>query len=118
MVLYCCGKSLASKFKLLTVMIATTTKKKKRKRKKKRFYGYCTNWNLFFNIAEWHRSQAAQAYSTYCEAGFVHDFYYLFIFLFYFGEIVHEILDIKNMTHMHFGWDHNQDVAILAFLKH
>ena len=35
MVLYCCGKSLASKFKLLTVMIATTTKKKKRKRKKK-----------------------------------------------------------------------------------
>ena len=46
------------------------------------------------------------------EAGFVHDFF------FFFGEIVHEILDIKNMTHIYFSWDHNQDVAILAFLKH
>ena len=44
------------------------------------------------------------------EAGFVHDF-------FFFGEIVHEILDIKNMAHIYFSWDHNQDVAILAFLR-
>ena len=35
MVLYCCGKSLASKFKLLTVMIAITKKRKKKKKKKK-----------------------------------------------------------------------------------
>ena len=44
------------------------------------------------------------------EAGFVHDFF--------FGEIFHEILDIKNMTHIYFSCDQNQDVAILAFLKH
>ena len=36
MVLYCCGKSLASKFKLLTVMIAITKKRKKKKKKKKK----------------------------------------------------------------------------------
>ena len=41
------------------------------------------------------------------------------IFFFFFGgEIVHEILDIKNMTRIYFSWDQNQDVAILAFLKH
>ena len=45
------------------------------------------------------------------EAGFVHDFF------FFFGEIVHEILDIKNMAHIYFSWDHNQDVAILACLR-
>ena len=44
------------------------------------------------------------------EAGFVHDFFFL-------GEIVREILDIKNMAHIYFSWDHNQDVAILAFLR-
>ena len=43
MVLYCCGKSLASKFKLLTVMIAITKKRKKKEKEKKKFYGYCTN---------------------------------------------------------------------------
>ena len=42
----------------------------------------------------------------------------LFMNFFFLGEIVHEILDIKNMTHIYFSWDHNQDVAILAFLKH
>ena len=41
-----------------------------------------------------------------------------FFFFFFGGEIVHEILDIKNMDHIYFSWDHNQDVAILAFLKH
>ena len=40
------------------------------------------------------------------------------IFFFFFGEIVHEILDVKNMTHIYFGWDHNQDVTILTFLKY
>ena len=40
------------------------------------------------------------------------------IFFFFLGEIVHEILDIKNMTRIYFSWDQNQDVAILAFLKH
>ena len=43
---------------------------------------------------------------------------FFMIFFFFFGEIVHEILDIKNMTHIYFSWDQNQDVAILAFLKH
>ena len=42
----------------------------------------------------------------------------LIVHEFFFGEIVHEVLDIKNVTHIYFGWDHNQDVAILAFLKH
>ena len=39
-------------------------------------------------------------------------------FFFFLGEIVHEILDVKIMTHIYFGWDYNQDVAVLAFLKH
>ena len=42
----------------------------------------------------------------------------LFMNFFFLGEIVHEIIDIKNMSHSHFSWDHNEDVAILAFLKH
>ncbi|KAK4593971.1 hypothetical protein RGQ29_017871 [Quercus rubra] len=42
----------------------------------------------------------------------------IYLFIFFGGEIVHEILDIKNMTHIYFSWDQNQDVAILAFLKH
>ena len=42
----------------------------------------------------------------------------IFFFFFFCGEIVHEILDIKNMTHIYFSRDQNQDVAILAFLKH
>jgi len=40
------------------------------------------------------------------------------ISFFFLGEIVHEILDIKNMTCIYFSWDQNQDVVILAFLKH
>ena len=43
---------------------------------------------------------------------------FMIFFFFFFGEIVHEILDVKNMTHIYFGWDHNQDVTILAFLKY
>ena len=45
-------------------------------------------------------------------------FMIFFFFFFGGGEIVHEILDIKNMTRIYFSWDQNQDVAILAFLKH
>ena len=33
-------------------------------------------------------------------------------FFFFLAEIVHEILDIKNMTRIYFSWDQNQDVAI------
>ena len=79
---------------------------------------------LFFCQVEWHDYRYAilllitESEKRRVLEGLVKTMKLALFMIFFFEEIVHEILDIKNMTHIYFSWDHNQDVAIFAFLKH
>ena len=99
--MWTCGRYVTSKFKLLNLMIVTKIKNKN------------SMISVLILICFSTLQDDIEAKPTQPIVKLD-----LFMIFFFFLDIVLVILNIKNMTHFYFGWDHNQDVAILAFLKH